>query len=151
MSPSSTESFLKLYHIRCGVCFSGIRNHHDIRSLVWLPQSLWPSVWHSRRSININWIKESLLVAQVFLCWDSGSFSLFNWLHWVLVAAGRICLAVVRELSAVACGIQLPSWGSNSSPLHWELTVLAPEPPGKSPNSGSFILVFFPKWALLES
>ena len=37
-------------------------------SLIWLPQSLWPSVWHSRRSININWIKESLLVAQVFLC-----------------------------------------------------------------------------------
>ena len=48
-------------------------------------------------------------------------------------------LVVACELVVVACGIQCPDQGSNWGPLHWESTVLASGPPGKS--LWSYILI----------
>ena len=43
------------------------------------------------------------------------------------------CIYLLGNLVLVAaCGIYFPDQESNSGPLHWELRVLAPEPPGKS-------------------
>ena len=50
---------------------------------------------------------------------------LFIWLCWVLVAACGIFSFNIRDLVP-------PKKGSNLGPLHWELGVLATEPPGKS-------------------
>ena len=41
-------------------------------------------------------------------------------------------LVAACELLVAACGIQFPNQGSNLSPLHWELGVLDPGPPGKA-------------------
>ena len=46
------------------------------------------------------------------------------WLRWVLVA---IC-----EIFSFGMWILLPDQGLNLHPLHWELGVLATEPPGKT-------------------
>ena len=51
---------------------------------------------------------------------------LFIWLCWVLVVACSVFIA--------ACGVLFPDQGLNPGHLHWELWVLSPGPPGKSPE-----------------
>ena len=51
-------------------------------------------------------------------------FSLFVWLHWVLVASYGIL--------AEACRIYFPDQGSNLDPCIWEQRVLVTGSPGKS-------------------
>ena len=41
-------------------------------------------------------------------------------------------LVVAFELLVAACGLELPYHRLNPRPLHWDLRVLATEPPGKS-------------------
>lgn len=43
-------------------------------------------------------------------------------------------LVVAFELLVAACGLELPDRRLNPRPLHWDLRVLATEPPGKSFN-----------------
>lgn len=42
---------------------------------------------------------------------------------------------VTCKLLVVACGIQVPNQGLNTSPLCWEFQALATKPPGKSPKN----------------
>ena len=61
---------------------------------------------------------------------------IFNWLQWVLAVAHRIfdlCCGV-EDLLVVACRIEFSDQELKLFPLHWELSVLATGPPGKSQN-----------------
>lgn len=61
-------------HTWCGNCWSGIVNHrkclitHLSPPVDWAPweQRLWYTAWLSKCSVNINWIKEPLPIAQGF-------------------------------------------------------------------------------------
>ena len=48
------------------------------------------------------------------------------------VAAPGLMLRLVGSLVVAVSGILFPDQGWNPGPLHWELGVLAPGPPGKS-------------------
>ena len=52
-----------------------------------------------------------------------------------------IVVAARRFFSVAAYGIEFPDQGSNPGPLHWQLGVLATEPPGKSLEEGSYLLL----------
>ena len=53
-----------------------------------------------------------------------------------------IDLAVLALSCGTARGVHFPDQGSNLGPLHWELGVLAPGPPGKSPPCIFYFRVF---------
>ena len=57
--------------------------------------------------------------------------------------SGSLIFVVARRFfSVAACGISFPDQGSNPGPMHWQLGVLATEPPGKSLEEGSYLLLY---------
>ena len=59
-------------------------------------------------------------------------YSIYICIIYMCVAAPGLMLRLVGSLVVAVSGILFPDQGWNPGPLHWELGVLAPGPPGKS-------------------
>lgn len=64
--------------------------------------------------------------------------SFFKYSIYIYLAALGLSYSSWYSILVAVCGIWFPDEGSNPGPLHWEHSVFATGPPGKTPYSPFF-------------
>ena len=98
--------------------FKSLIHHKLIKKIIYLFGCAGSQLWRAESSLGH--VASLVVGCRLFQLWHVGYFT------------------AVCEPLVVACGIQFPDLGSNPGPLHWEFTVLAIGPPGKSPLQVNF-------------